>query len=108
MKLAEALIQRADAQRRLEQLRQRLARSARVPEGERPPEDPQELLREVDEVIADMLRLIRQINRTNAVTSLDEQRTLTDALAERDILMKERSILTGLIHEASAANSIVN
>ena len=37
MKLAEALIQRADCQKRIAQLRQRLTRSAKVQEGEQPP-----------------------------------------------------------------------
>ena len=44
MKLAEALANRADLQRRVEQMRTRLQRSARVQEGESPPEDPRELL----------------------------------------------------------------
>jgi hypothetical protein len=44
MKLAEALILRADSQKRVEQLRQRLTRAARVQEGENPPENPQELM----------------------------------------------------------------
>ncbi|MDQ7026144.1 MAG: DIP1984 family protein [Anaerolineae bacterium] len=97
MKLAEALIQRADAQKRIEQLRQRLARSAKVQEEEQPPEDPQELLREVDTVIAELTRLIQQINRTNATTQFDDTRTVTDALAERDTIMLKRGMLTGLI-----------
>jgi hypothetical protein len=97
MKLAEALIQRADAQKRLEQLRQRLGRSAKVQEGEEPPENPQELLQEANNVIAEMTRLIQQINRTNASTQFDANRTLTDVLAERDMLMVRRGVLTGLI-----------
>jgi len=102
MKLAEALIQRADAQKRLEQLRQRLNRSAKVQEDEQPPENPQDLLAEVDTVIADLTRLIRQINRTNAATPFDDTRTLTDILAERDMLMLRRSVLVTLISAATA------
>lgn len=97
MKLAEALIQRADAQKRLEQLRQRLIRSAKVQEGEAPPENPQELLNEVNTVIAEMTRLIQQINHTNASTAYDAERTLTDVLAERDMLMLKRGVLAQLI-----------
>ncbi|MGB1287354.1 MAG: DIP1984 family protein [Aggregatilineales bacterium] len=100
MKLAEALIQRADAKKRIEQLRQRLARSVQAQEGETPPENPQDLLAEVDEVIAELTRLIQQINRTNATTQIDDNRTLTDALAERDTLMLRRGILTGAINSA--------
>jgi hypothetical protein len=40
MKLAEALNARADAQKRLQQIRQRVQASARHQEGEEPPEDP--------------------------------------------------------------------
>ena len=40
MKLSEALVLRADIQKRIEQLRERLKTSALVQEGERPPEDP--------------------------------------------------------------------
>ena len=48
MKLAEALANRADLQRRIEQMRGRLQKSALVQEGESPPEDPQELLEETE------------------------------------------------------------
>ena len=40
MRLAEALILRADYQRRLEQLKQRLIRNAKVQAGDAPNEDP--------------------------------------------------------------------
>jgi hypothetical protein len=43
MKLAEALLLRADCQKRIEQLKSRLLGSARVQEGEQPPEDPEKL-----------------------------------------------------------------
>jgi hypothetical protein len=101
MKLAEALIQRADAQKRLEQLRQRLNRSAKVQEEEQPPENPQELLAELDRVITEITRLIQQINRTNASTQYDENRTLTDILAERDMLMLRRNVLVTTINAAT-------
>jgi hypothetical protein len=86
MKLAEALAERADAQRRLAQLRQRVAMSARFQEGEQPPEDPTALLEEAESVAASIEDLIRRINRTNAATVLDEGMSLTDALARRDVL----------------------
>lgn len=98
MKLAEALIQRADAQKRVEQLRARLNRSAKVQEGEQPPENPQDLIKELDTVIAELTALIQQINRTNAATSFDDERTLTDALAERDMLMLKRGVFATLIN----------
>ena len=100
MKLAEALILRADCQKRIAQLRQRLVWSARVQEGEQPPEDPQELLRELDGAIAELLRLIQRINQTNAVTRLGD-RSLSDGLAERDVMLQRRSTYDALIAAAS-------
>ena len=101
MKLAEALILRADAQKRIQQLRERLARSARIQEGDTAPENPQELLDEATRVIADLQTLVKQVNRTNAQTAFDEARTLTDALADRDALSTEHSILTNLLAQAA-------
>jgi hypothetical protein len=42
MKIAEALALRSDLQKRLEQLKQRLVRNARIQEGDAPEEDPGE------------------------------------------------------------------
>lgn len=101
MKLAEALIARADAEKRIQQLQQRLLRSVKVQEGDSPPEDPQTLLDEAISIIRNQRVLIQQINRSNAATQFDATRTLTDALAERDILMKERGMLTFVIDNAA-------
>ena len=46
MKLAEALIERADLQRHLAQLQARLLQNAQYQEGESPAEDPAALLEE--------------------------------------------------------------
>ncbi len=100
MKLAEALIARADAEKRIAQLQQRLIRSAKVQEGDEPPEDPQVLLGESTALINQMQTLIQAINRTNSVTIFDGNRTITDALAERDMLMKERTFLANIISNA--------
>jgi len=87
MKLAEALILRADLKTRAAQLRERLKANAKVQEGEAPAEDPQDLLREFEEVAAQTLVLIQQINRTNAQTPFDSgAEMLSDALARRDVL----------------------
>jgi len=100
MKLAEALIARADAEKRIAQLQQRIVRSAKVQEGDDPPEDPQVLLDESTALINQMQTLIQAINRTNSSTQFDSNRTITDALAERDMLMKERTFLANVISNA--------
>jgi len=47
MKLAEALMLRADIQKRIDQLKQRLLRNVKVQEGDRPAENPEALLSEL-------------------------------------------------------------
>ncbi|GIH19933.1 DIP1984 family protein [Rugosimonospora africana] len=93
MKLAEALALRADAARRVEQLRARVTASARYQEGEAPAENAETLMTEAAEVLGELESLIRRINRTNAA-SLVEGGTLTDALARRDVLRLRHSLVT--------------
>jgi hypothetical protein len=101
MKLAEALVLRADVQRRVEQLRSRLRQSALVQEGETPPEDPQALLTELDALLAQLVDLIARINRTNMQTALPDGTILTDALARRDVLTLRHGIIDGLADTAA-------
>ncbi|NJM98988.1 MAG: DIP1984 family protein [Phormidesmis sp. RL_2_1] len=100
MKLAEALILRADCQKKIAQLRQRLSRSVRVQEGEQPPENPQSLLSELEGAIAELTTLIQRINKTNSSTALNGG-TLSDALAQRDTLGIKRSAIDGVIQNAA-------
>lgn len=86
MKLGEALTERADLIRRLTALESRIASNVLVQEGEEPSEDPQALLDEAERVADQLEELIVSINRTNAETTLEDGRTVTAALAERDVL----------------------
>ncbi|MEM6598703.1 MAG: DIP1984 family protein [Cyanobacteria bacterium P01_C01_bin.69] len=104
MKIAEALILRADCQKKIAQLRQRLSRSSRVQDGEQPPENPQMLLGELESNITELTSLIQRINRTNANTALNDG-TLSDALAQRDTLSLKCNALSGLIQNASIVNT---
>jgi hypothetical protein len=104
MKLAEALILRADAQKRIQQLRERLARVARVQEGEQPAENPQELLDELGRAIGTLREMVKRINRTNSVTPFETGVTLTDALADRDTLGLEKNAVDAVIQFASQQN----
>ena len=101
MKLAEALILRGDLQKRLEQLRQRLTASALVQEGEKPAEDPEALLNELDRVTRELEQLIGRINLTNA-SRKKEGNTLTELLARREVLLQQKiSVLQSLLETAS-------
>jgi hypothetical protein len=101
VKLAEALALRADARRRVEQLRARITGSARFQEGEDPPEDAAALLVEVDGALDELEQLIRRVNRTNAATDLGADGTMTDALARRDVLRLRHAVLTGAADAAA-------
>jgi len=101
VKLAEALLLRADRMRTIEQLKVRIHASARFQEGEQPPEDARELIATTSSVLDELETLIRQINRTNAVTVMEDGRTVTDALAERDVLRLRYSVLTSSADAAS-------
>ena len=101
MKLAEALIERADLQTRLEQLRERLTMNARVQEGEAPAEDPMVLLSEVNTASIQLEDLIGRINLTNARVMLNGL-SLTAQLARREVLTKRIAILRSLLDAASS------
>ena len=49
-----------------------------------------------------MLELISAINRTNSRTAFDNERTISDAIAERDVMGKRRDFLARV---AGSANS---
>lgn len=101
MKLAEALILRADCQKKVQQLRSRLTRSAQVQEGEAPPEDPQALITELDATVNELVELIKKINSTNSRTNLEDGMTMSDALAQRDAILLKRNVYDSLINAAT-------
>jgi hypothetical protein len=100
MKLAEALILRADCQKRMEQLKQRLLRSAKVQEGNEPAEEPKALLAELEKVSAELQGLIQRINRTNSATAFGSGMVLADALAVRDVLKLKQAAYRDLAQAA--------
>lgn len=101
MRVAEALMLRADYQKRVEQLKQRLFRNAKVQEGDSPAENPQELIEELERASNELIQLIQRINRTNAATALEERGTISDALAVRDILAAKHAIYRDLAQAAT-------
>ena len=104
MKLAEALIERADAQKRLAQLRNRATSVARFQEGEQPVENAAELLAAGRQLTSDIERLIAAVNRTNAATELEPGVTITDALAQRDALAMRRRLVTEVANAAAGSD----
>ena len=71
MKLAEALQERADLNRNIEQLKERLTHNALVQDGEQPAENPEKLKQELVTSISRLSYLISHINETNCNTFVD-------------------------------------
>ncbi len=101
MKLAEALLERADLQKRMQQMSGRLRANARVQEGEKPSEDPKALLKELNAMTARMEALIADINLTNSAAQADGE-PLTLLLSRRDAMRQQLQILREFLDTASS------
>ena len=100
MKLAEALQERADLNRRIQQLRARLMDNALVQEGEQTAEDPAALMSEYDDASAALEELTAKINLANCKTTVDGK-TLTELIAKRDALTQRVKTYRDLAQAAS-------
>ena len=100
MKLATALSERADLQRRISELSVRLNNNAKVQEGEEPSEDPKDLLKELDDCFVRLEELIARINRTNNETR-NGGVSITDLIARRDCLKERIRIMRDFLNTSS-------
>lgn len=102
MKLAEALSIRKDLQKRIQQIGRSLEDNVKVQEGETPAEQPEELLKELDECLKKLQDLILRINLTNVKTINEAGKTLTQLMAEKDVLTLRITTMRGAYERASA------
>ncbi len=100
MKLAEALQERADINKKISQLRSRLSYNLLVQEGEKTAEDPLVLLKELDQSIKRLQFLIEHINLTNCNTLVGDK-TITELLAKKDSLTLQISAYRDVIEQGS-------
>lgn len=105
MKLAGALSLRKDLETRISKIKDRLENVVRVQEGDKPVEEPQELMDELDSCLSQLELLIYNINVTNMSIVADDDRRMTKLLAERDILKKRIEILRNTFNEATNSGS---
>jgi hypothetical protein len=105
MKLAEALVLRSDVAKRMEQVKARAMRNAKVQEGDQPAEDPSALMDEHDRLAAELGTLISRINRTNSATPFLDA-TLTEALAKRDVLRLRQAAWRDVAERATVVQTI--
>lgn len=99
MKLAEALLLRADLQKKLASLKQRLERNIQIQEGEQPDEAPEELMITAQQTNDELHDLIAKIHRTNALATIDGKPML-DMLVERDKLIERHKIIMSALTPA--------
>ena len=103
MKLAEALSIRKDLQTRIEQLKVRIINNVRIQEGEQPAEDPTDLMKDLDSCLKQLEELIYRINVTN-MHAKSGDKTLTQLMAERDVLTKRVQVLREVFNQASSSS----
>ena len=104
MKLAEALIIRADIQKRIAQLKGRLKDSAKVQEGDTPAEDVNELTNELDALLLQLEDLIYRINVTNMQT-MHEGESLTHMMARKDVLTTRLGVMRELVAHVTESDT---
>ncbi|WP_297523313.1 DIP1984 family protein [uncultured Clostridium sp.] len=100
MKLAEALNLRADLQKRIASLKDRLIKNAKIQEGDIPAEDPSILLNELNKNIIELENFIKKINKTNSFVVIDNE-SISDMIAKRDALGLKLSVLRAFLTAAS-------
>lgn len=100
MKIAEALLLRADLQKKLASLRNRIGQNAVVQEGDTPHEDPAVLMDEAMGVMRELESLVYRINRSNLEHTLPDGRTLTQAIAQRETLVSRHALLQHAIEQS--------
>lgn len=100
MKLATALSQRSDLQKRISELSNRLNNNAKVQDGQKPSENPAELLKELDGMLIQLEDLVSRINLANAKT-ICGGKTLTELLSRRDALKLRNTVMRSFLDAAS-------
>lgn len=107
MLIGEALNRRADLQKRIAQLQDRLRACVVAQEGEEPPEDPGELMREIDQMCTELEGLISKINHANVSSRLADGATVTEALARRDVIALRQGTLRAAIKAATGEGGVL-
>jgi hypothetical protein len=97
MKLAEALLLRADQQKKLASLKERIVANAVIQEGDKPQEDVSALLAQAAAIMREHERLVLKIHETNLSARLEDGRSLTAAIGARDTLASRHALLLAAI-----------
>ena len=68
-----------------------------VQHGEKPAENPNDLLKQAAGVIRELQELVFRINRANLDSTTSDGRSLTELLARRDALVQQHSVINAAI-----------
>lgn len=105
MKLAEALLLRADLMKKIEHLQNRITPVLIVSDDKIPQEDPDKLMAQLRKAIQDLESLVIRINKTNNETFVEGEGVLMEALAKRDSLKMLSEKLRNIRYAAQINNS---
>lgn len=100
MKLAEALQERKDLNTKIQQLKTRIQNSIMVQEGEKPIEEPSELIAQLDSSVERLSQLIERINITNSNSKIESE-PIVRLLSRRDTLKLKINVYRAFLDEAS-------
>jgi len=93
MKIAEALLLKADMDSKITSLTERIKKYAVVQEGTEPHEDPRKLIKKVNGVTADRFDLARRIQAANARAKTADGRSVSDVLLHREMLRWQSHVI---------------
>ena len=108
MKLAEALLLRADLNKKLASLRERINRNAIVQEGETPKEKVEDLLAEATSALEEQQKLVRTINAANESTRLADARPVGQGRPVAECHLSEQGGSDALSRKLTAIPSVYN
>ncbi|EGP5447167.1 hypothetical protein D2A89_03365 [Enterococcus faecium] len=108
MKLAEALLLRRDLESKLTLLREEIASSAVIQEGDTLDRSIDDLLLDYETTNQEFAQLVIAINQRNAVAKIGEQETIAAALIaaaleKREALRRSHAMLTATLEAAKVA-----
>ena len=101
MKLAEALIIRADLKRRIEQTRERMYDNIIIQEGSKSNENTEDLINIFLDLQEELKNIINKINKTNNTLKFDNNKTISDVIVEREMILSKRNFLANVVKRAS-------
>ena len=100
MKLAEALCVRADLQKRIMQIEDRLKSVVKIQEGDEPDEDAENLFSELQQATQQLEEFVYRINKTNFHAERDGE-SITRMIARKDALTLEVCMLRNVLKVAA-------